>query len=112
MTTVSLVLMLIGSIWICLAGIGVFRMEDIFLRMSAATKAATLGVTTILLGSALFFGELDIILRAVVVIFFLFVTAPVAAHMIGKAAFMMDVDLSEKTVQNDLQDYEDWYRRK
>ncbi len=112
MTTASLVLMLIGSIWICLAGLGVLRMEDVFLRMSASTKAATLGVTTLLLGSALFFGELALVLRAVIAILFLYVTAPVAAHMIGKAAFMKDVDLSEKTIQNDLQDYQEWYRKK
>ncbi len=111
MNIVSLVLMLVGSIWICLAGIGVLRLDDIFLRMSASTKAATLGVSVLLLGSALSFGEAAIFFRALVVIIFLYVTAPIAAHMIGKAAFMRGVKLSPKTVRNDLKEYKNWYRR-
>jgi multicomponent Na+:H+ antiporter subunit G len=82
---ISLILMLIGSFFMFVAAVGVARMPDLFLRMSATSKSATLGAACILLAAAVHFNDFGIITRAVATIAFLFLTAPVAAHRIRRA---------------------------
>ncbi|HEX5367190.1 MAG TPA: monovalent cation/H(+) antiporter subunit G [Acidimicrobiales bacterium] len=78
------VLALVGAVFVLLAGVGVLRFPDVYARMHAATKAPTLGIALIGLGTA---GALDSgrapVLLAVA---FTFVTAPCAAHLVGRAA--------------------------
>ena len=95
-------LMLVGAIFIFLAGVGILRMPDIFLRMSATAKAGTLGVGLILTAAALHFNEFGIYARVIAIIFFILLTAPIAAHIIGRAAYFDGVPLWEGTVQDDL----------
>jgi multicomponent Na+:H+ antiporter subunit G len=72
--------------------------------MSAATKASTLGVALILIGSAVYHNDIGITTRALIIISFLFVTAPIAAHMIGRAAYRNKVKLWNKTLIDDLKE--------
>jgi len=95
-------LMLVGAAFLLLAAIGIVRMPDLFTRMQAATKAATLGVSCIMLSVALHFGELGVVTRALLAIAFFFLTAPVAAHMIGRAAYFVGVPLWEGTLRDEL----------
>jgi CPA2 family monovalent cation:H+ antiporter-2 len=85
----SAALMLIGAAFGLLAGAGVVRMPDLFMRMQAATKASTLGIGCIVLAVAVHFGELGIATRAVATVMFVFLTAPVAAHMIARASYFV-----------------------
>jgi multicomponent Na+:H+ antiporter subunit G len=85
-----------------LALITFLRMPDLFLRMSATTKAATLGVSFFLLSLAVYFGDLGITSRAVATIIFVLLTAPVAAHMIARAAYLSNIPLCEETVVDEL----------
>lgn len=101
-------LMLLGAILIFLAGIGILRMPDIFLRMSSTAKAGTLGVGLILIGAAIYFNEFGIYTRVLAIISFILLTAPLAAHMIGRAAYFDGVPLWQGTVQDDLHSH---YRR-
>lgn len=93
---------LLGSFLVLVAGIGLLRMPDLFLRMSATAKAGTLGTGLMVLGAAIHFNEYAIYTRAIALIAFLFVTAPVAAHMLGRAAYFDGVPLWKGTVQDDL----------
>lgn len=97
-------LLSIGAMFTLLAAVGIVRMPDIFTRMQASTKAATLGVTCVMLATALHFGDLGTIARALLVVLFLFLTAPVAAHTIGRAAYFVGVPLWEGTVVDELRD--------
>lgn len=81
------VLVLLGGFFCFVAGLGVLRLPDVLIRMHASTKAGTLGSGLILVGVAVHFGDTATITRAVATILFLLITAPVAAHMIGRAAF-------------------------
>ena len=96
------VLMFGGAFFMFLAGLGMLRMPDLFLRMSSTSKAGTLGSGLILLGAAIHFDNFSIYTRAVAIIVFLMLTAPVAAHMIGRAAYFDGVPLWKGTVQDDL----------
>jgi multicomponent Na+:H+ antiporter subunit G len=95
-------LIVIGGVFMLLAGLGVIRMPDLFMRMQAATKAATLGAGCMLLAAAVHFGELAIVTRAVLVIAFIFLTAPVAAHTIARAAYSVGTPLWEGTIADEL----------
>jgi multicomponent Na+:H+ antiporter subunit G len=104
---VSLVLLLIGAIFMFVAGIGILRMPDLYTRMSATTKVATLGVGSTLLAVAVYFGELGITSRSLATIAFVLLTAPVAAHMIGRAAYFGGVPLWRGTVVDELSGHYD-----
>lgn len=91
-----------GAILVFVAGIGMLRMPDLFLRMSTTTKAATLGVGLMLLGVAIFFGDLGTASRAFVIFAFFLATAPISAHMIGRAAYSTGVPLWEGTLVDEL----------
>ena len=101
--SVSMLLFLIGAFLMFLAGLGLLRLPDVFLRMSAATKASTLGAGFILLGAAFYFEDLGTTSRAVATIFFLLLTGPVAAHRIARAAYIDGVHLWDGTIRDDLQ---------
>ena len=92
----------VGSLFLFLGAVGIVRMPDLYLRMSATTKAATLGAGSILLGAAIYFYDLGISSRAIATIIFLLITAPVAAHMLGRAAFSSGVPLWKHTLYNEL----------
>jgi multicomponent Na+:H+ antiporter subunit G len=92
----------LGSVFVLLAAIGIVRMPDLFLRISVTTKAATLGIGLLLAGAAIFFADFSVTTRVVAIIFFLLLTAPVAAHMIGRASYFIGVSLWNKSVMDDL----------
>ncbi len=98
----SLFLILIGALFMLVAALGVARMPDLLTRMHCSTKSATLGVGCIMVGVALYFGEFAVGARALAVVAFLLVTAPVAAHMIGRAAYFAGVSLWEGTLSDEL----------
>lgn len=102
MEVIGGLLIFIGSIFILVSAVGILRMPDLYMRMSATTKASTLGLGLVLAGSAVFFGEVGVISKAIVIIAFLFLTAPVAAHLIGRAAYFDKTPLWEKSVMDDL----------
>ncbi len=100
----SSVLMLLGAAFMLVAAIGVFRMPDLLTRMHASTKAGALGGGLLLLAVAVHFGELGITSRAVAGVAFVILTAPVAAHMIGRAAYLTGVPLWEGTIVDELRE--------
>lgn len=95
-------LLLVGAFLMFLAGVGVLRMPDLFLRMSATAKAGTLGAGLLLVGASLFFNDWTVTARAFATIVFLFLTAPIAAHMIGRASYFDGIPLWKGTVRDDL----------
>lgn len=99
---VVMIMMLIGAFLVLVAGVGLIRMPDLFLRMSATAKAGTLGTGLMVLAAAIYFNEFSIYTRAIALIVFLITTAPVATHMLGRAAYFGGIPLWEGTVRDDL----------
>jgi multicomponent Na+:H+ antiporter subunit G len=85
-----------------IAGLGILRMPDVFMRMSAATKASTLGIGFLLIAVSVKFPFLEIISRTAAIIIFVLLTAPVAAHMIGRAAYVVGVPLWKSSIVDEL----------
>ncbi len=92
------VLLVLGSAFMLLAGVGLIRLPDLFLRMSATAKAATLGAALTALGAAAHFGDTATLGKVLVIVFFLLLTAPVAAHKIGRAGYRRGAPLYEGTI--------------
>jgi multicomponent Na+:H+ antiporter subunit G len=95
-------LLLVGAAFLLLAAVGVLRMPDLLTRMQPATKGATLGIACTLGAAAIHFGDLSITLRALAAIVFFLLTAPVTAHLIGRASYFVGVPLWEQTVADEL----------
>jgi multicomponent Na+:H+ antiporter subunit G len=85
-----------------LAAVGLLRLPDLFMRMQAATKSSTLGIACMLLAVAVHFSQLGITTLALLIIAFFFLTAPVATHMVARAAYLVGVPLWQGTVMDDL----------
>ncbi len=100
--TITAGLMLIGALFMLIGSLGVVRMPDLFLRMSASTKAATLGTASLLIAASVNFGETGVTSRAIATIVFLLLTAPVAAHMLGRAGYFVGVKLADATLIDEL----------
>ena len=97
-------LVLLGAFFALVAAVGILRMPDLLMRMHAATKAGTLGAGLLLLAVAVSFGDSSVTVRALAAIVFLFLTAPVAAHVTGRAAYYAGrVPLWSKTLVDELQ---------
>ena len=100
-------LLLLGTLFMVLASIGVLRMPDLLMRLSATTKASTLGIALMLVSAAFYFQEVAITSRVIATIIFVFLTAPISAHMIGRAAYFNKVELWEKTEIDELKGHYD-----
>lgn len=95
-------LLLVGAITMLIASIGIIRMPDFFLRMSGASKAATLGVGSMALAAILYFGEAGVTARAVAIVVFALLTTPIASHMMGRAAYNAGTPLWESTAVDEM----------
>lgn len=92
----------LGTLFIFLAGIGILRMPDLYLRISVTTKAATLGIGLILAAAAFYFQDNAVTSRVIAIIFFMLLTAPIGGHLIGRASYFIGLPLWGKTKYDDL----------
>jgi multicomponent Na+:H+ antiporter subunit G len=98
------IFILTGCLFCLVAAVGLIRLPDTLTRMHAATKAGTLGAGMIMAAVAVFFADAGILLRALLGLVFLYMTAPVGAHLIGRAAYRSGMQLSSRTWTDHLHD--------
>jgi multicomponent Na+:H+ antiporter subunit G len=98
-------LIAVGTLLVLLAGVGIIRFSDTLMRVNVATKAAGLGVAAILAGVAFEFGTPEAAIKLTIAVFLQFATAPVAGHVIGRAAYRAGVPLWEGTHVDDLRGF-------
>jgi len=99
------ILIVCASIFMVLAAIGVLTFPDLPTRMHATTKSAVLAICLIMVAVALYFFQTEITARVIAIIAFILITAPVAAHAIGRAAYFAGVPLWPGTAKDELKDY-------
>mgnify|MGYP001107542941 CR=1 FL=1 len=99
---VVVIFMLLGAFFMFISGLGIIRLPDLYMRVSAATKASTLGAGFSLLSLAVHFDSFDIAMLSVATIGFLVMTAPIAAHLISQAAYHVGVELWKYTILDEL----------
>lgn len=93
---------LMGAVLVLIAGLGILRFPDLYTRMHAATKASSLGMSLLLFAVALRNPEAMVWLKVLCGILFLFLTTPIAAHLLGRAAYVHKVPLWEGSVVDEI----------
>lgn len=92
------VLIIIGVFFSLVGSIGLVKLPDFFTRLHGPTKATTLGVGSMLIASSVYFyTQTDTIsLHEILITLFLFLTAPISAHIMSKAAIHIEEKKEEK----------------
>jgi multicomponent Na+:H+ antiporter subunit G len=89
-----------GGVFFCVVGVvGLIRMPDVYCRLHAAGKVATVGLCGLLVGAA--FLMPSIMLKMVALLIFAVLTLPVSTHAIAAAAYRHGVPM-EKSIRDDL----------
>ena len=85
--------LLIGAFFILVGSIGLLRLRDFYARLHAPTKATTLGLGAILVASMAYFAVVRGApsLHELLITLFLFMSAPVSAYLLAKAALHLGV---------------------
>jgi multicomponent K+:H+ antiporter subunit G len=91
--------LLVGAAFALIGSIAMVRLPDFFARLHGPTKATTLGVGGMLVASLLYFSTRGdgLSLHELLITLFLFITAPVSAHLMTKAALHLGMGQSEAT---------------
>lgn len=85
-------LIVIGASFVLIGSIGLVRLGDVYSRLHGPTKSTTLGLGGLLIASILYFSRSGgLSLHEVLVTIFLFLTAPVSAHMMARAGLHLGV---------------------
>lgn len=91
-------LIIIGSIFALIGSIGLARLPDFMARLHAPTKSTTLGVGGVILGSIVYFSAATgFSWHELLITIFLFLTAPISAHLLAKAGLHLEIRRVENT---------------
>jgi multicomponent Na+:H+ antiporter subunit G len=96
--TLGIIFICMGIIFDFLGVLGLVRLPDVYNRLQAATKCVTFGSAGILFGVLLTKGFTDFGFKAILGILFIFLTSPVAAHAIARAAHRSKIPLTKETI--------------
>jgi len=101
---IAVLFILFGAIVSVISALGMLRLPDVYTRSHAATKSATLSVLVCLLGAFIYFWSHDgyVSIRLILGIIFVFITAPVAGHLVCRAAYRSKVPLAEGSGEDEL----------
>lgn len=99
-----IILSTLGAIFILIASFGILKMPDFYSRVSVTIKAATLGIGCILVAAVLYFADFSVTTKALAIIFFLFITSPVAGFLISKVAYITGTKLWKHSIIDEMKD--------
>ena len=95
-------LVLAGSAFAAVAALGILRLPDVYTRMHSASKAGAVGAGMLLLALALTSDSMPTALRALAAVVFILLTAPLAAHLLAKAAYSVGYKLGPESVLDEM----------
>jgi multicomponent Na+:H+ antiporter subunit G len=83
------ILLLVGSIFLFLGGLGIFRMPDVYNRLQAGTKATTLGGMSLILGVGFLMVETSWVwmVKAIIIVIFIAFSNPISSHALARAMY-------------------------
>jgi monovalent cation/proton antiporter MnhG/PhaG subunit len=91
--------LVVGGFFSLIAALGVFRFPDFYSRIHAATKASTFGLGGAALAAAISFGTVSAWAKMIAAIAFLFITLPIAAHLLGRSVKSKPLERESDVVQ-------------
>lgn len=102
MELLGAVITLIGSIFLFLGALGIFRMPDVYNRMQAGTKATTLGSIFFMMGISVGHYECGCFGKIIILILFVIFTNPISSNTLARAAHYAGIKLTKRSVKDDL----------
>lgn len=96
------ILIISGSFFILVATMGILRLPDLFTRMHAIAKASSLGISLLAIAAGLYFLDFWVSVKSLLIIIFIFLTAPISAHMITRAGYFLKIPIWKGTVFDEL----------
>ncbi len=89
-------LILVGSLFLFLAGIGLLRMPDVYNRMQTGTKATTLGALSLIMGVGIYHPQW--FFKTAIISLFILLTNPVSSHALARASHNKGIPLAKDSV--------------
>jgi len=92
-----------GSLFVLLGSVAIVKLPDLYTRLHGPTKATTLGLGALVLASMAYFNfvKAELSLQQLLIALFLFITAPITAHMLIKAALHLKLAATKQTAGKD-----------
>lgn len=105
---IGLAFIVMGSIFLFLGALGIYRMPDLYNRLQAGTKASTLGAMSVVLGVG--FIQPDWLVKLIIIIVFIGIANPLSSHALARASyragikpyFKKEIDAYGKAVEKQL----------
>lgn len=82
---IGMAFILVGSIFLFLGALGIYRMPDLYNRLQAGTKASTLGAMSVVLGVGLL--QPDWLVKLIIIILFIGFANPLSSHALARASY-------------------------
>lgn len=99
---VTLTLVFFGALMCLAAGVGLLRFPDVLARLHAATKPQVLGVILIVADVVFSTPTIGTITMGISIVLFQALTAPISAHMVGRAAYRTGKFRSDVLIRDEL----------
>jgi multicomponent Na+:H+ antiporter subunit G len=96
--------LILGALFVLISAIGLLRLPDLYMRMHATTKTTSMGVTLILAGIIMAYPEVTIVIKGLLIIIFIYLTAPLGTHMISKAGHLLNIKKWDRYVEDDMEE--------
>ncbi|RKY90500.1 cation:proton antiporter [candidate division KSB1 bacterium] len=106
MFTIGIIITGIGSIFLFLGSLGIFRLPDVYNRLQAGTKCTTVGAFFTIIGVGLM--EPAWFWKTLVIALFILLTNPISNHALGRASCKSGVPLCDKTVVDKTKEFEEY----
>ena len=106
MTLVGTVITAVGTIFLFLGSLGIFRLPDVYNRLQAGTKCTTLGAFLTIIGVGI--TETSWFLKCLLIAAFILLTNPISSHALGRASRKSGVPLWEGSVLDKSEEFESY----
>jgi len=100
----------IGTIFLFLGGLGVFRLPDVYNRLQAGTKCTTLGAFLTIIGVGI--TQPGWLPKTLVIALFILITNPISNHALGRASRKSGVSLCDKSIVDKAGEFEGYKEKK
>jgi multicomponent Na+:H+ antiporter subunit G len=99
--------MVVGTFFMVVTGIGLVRFPDVYTRMHAAGKAGTVGIALLILAPSIYFGPGDpfLAIRGMLAIVFQLLTTPGATYLLAHASYATNYAAHGRTELDELKDW-------
>jgi len=102
----GIIITAIGTIFLFLGGLGVFRFPDVYNRLQAGTKCTTLGAFLTIIGVGI--TQPDWLPKTLVIALFILITNPISNHTLGRASRKSGVSLCDRSVVDKADEFEEY----